>query len=164
MNRAWLKFVVFFGLTFLAASKVHQLTRERTAPVLVGLLSTRPSTALINLLTPSEHARAVKNLIQGSTTIQIGQGCDGMDGVLLLVAALLAFPAAWKRKAVGLAVGIPLLYAGNLGRIVSLYYVQGHAPEAFTFMHEYVGQTLIILIGFCFFIAWSGAVSRPQPA
>ncbi|MDP1826248.1 MAG: exosortase/archaeosortase family protein [Archangium sp.] len=159
----WLRFLLGFAVVFLATSRLHQATRERTAPVMVGVLSTQASAGLINLLTPAEHAAARANRIQGTTSLLIGQGCDGVDGVLLLLSAVLAFPAGWKRKAQGVLLGLPLLYVSNLVRIVTLYYVQRSAPGAFAFMHEYVGQTFFILVGGAFFLGWSGALARPRP-
>ena len=162
MSALWraVRFVALFALVFLGGTRLHQLTLRRTAPFLVGTLTVRPSSALINLLTPSERTRAVGNLIEGGTTIQVAQGCDGIDSLLLLFAALVAFPLDWRRKLLGLSIGLPLLYACNQVRITSLYYVQRHSPRYFDFAHEWVGQTFIILIGCCFFVSWCGILSQ----
>jgi exosortase family protein XrtM len=158
----WAKFLVVFALLFLVGSKFHQLTRERTATILVDALNAQPSAALINLVTPSEHARAIRNLIQGRTNILVGQGCDGLDCLLLLVSAMLAFPMVARKKAIGIAIGVPLLYGCNLLRITGLYYVQRHCPQYFQFMHVNVGQTFIIVVGCGFFLLFTGSLAREQ--
>jgi exosortase family protein XrtM len=146
--------VILFAAIFLAGTKAHEVTRAYTAPFLVGALTVKPSAALINLLTPSESIQAVGNLLRGSVTIKVAQGCEGMDGLLMLIAAVLAFPASWKAKLAALGAGVPLIYLCNLGRIAALYHVQRHAPAHFELMHIYVGQTFIILVGAGFFLLW----------
>lgn len=157
---AWIRFICLFTGLFLIASKIHQVTRDRTAPTLIGALHVRPSTALISVLTPSEGVTSFKNLILGHTTIVVGQGCDGLDGLMLLISAILAFPVAWQRRLVGLLVGVPLLYSCNLMRITGLYYTRRYWPLHFRFVHEVVGQTFIVMVGCCFFLLWAGSSSR----
>jgi exosortase family protein XrtM len=130
------------------------VTRAYTAPFLVDMLTVKPSAMLINLLTPSESVQTFGNLLKGNVTIRVKQGCEGLDCLLLLIAAVLAFPAGWKAKLVALGAGIPLVYVCNLVRIPGLYYVQRYAPAYFELMHVYVGQTFIILIGAGFFLFW----------
>jgi exosortase family protein XrtM len=144
--------MIVFSLIYLVGSRLHQLTREHTAPVLVGALTAKPTAALINLVTPSEAVIAIRNHIIGRTSVTIGQGCDGFDGQLLLVSAIAAFPLAWRRKSLGMLLGVLLLYGCNLLRIAGLYYVRRYLPQAFQFVHETVGQTVIIVVGCWFFL------------
>jgi exosortase family protein XrtM len=160
--RSWLKFVVLFAIVFGAGTKAHEAMRARLAPFLVGTLTVRPSAALINLITPSEGTKAVGNLLKGQVTIRVGQGCDGIDCLLLLIAAVLAFPTTWRAKPMALAAGVPLIYTCNLVRIAALYHVQRHAPLYFDLMHAYVGQTVIIIVGCGFFLFWVRSLARTE--
>ncbi len=160
--RSWLKFVVLFAVIFVAGTKAHEVTRARLAPFLVGTLTVKPSAAFINLVTPSEGTKAVGNLLKGQVTIRVGQGCDGIDGLLLLLAAVLAFPTTARAKFTALAAGVPLVYTCNLVRIVALYQVQRHAPLYFDLMHAYVGQTVIIIVGCGFFLFWMRSQARTE--
>ena len=56
--------------------------------------------------------------------IQIVAGCNGVEAVLILVSAVLAFPAPWKHKAHRHRLGFIAIQALNLVRIISLYYLQ----------------------------------------
>ena len=56
--------------------------------------------------------------------IQIVAGCNGVEAVLILVSAVLAFPAPWKHKLIGIVLGFVAIQALNLVRIISLYYLQ----------------------------------------
>ena len=55
-----------------------------------------------------------------------------------LTAAILASPGAMRRKVIGLAVGVPILIALNLTRLVHLFSLGVYHPEAFTLAHDIV--------------------------
>lgn len=156
----WAKFIALFALLFLGSSMLNQVTRERTAPYFVGQLSARPAGALINLVTQGEQVKVTGNIIVGRARIIVGQGCDGMDGLLLVAAAMLAFPQTRRRTFIGLLLGISVLHTCNLVRIAALYHVLCYWPQHFKFAHELVGQTLIVLVGSCLFFVYTR--SYPQ--
>jgi exosortase family protein XrtM len=159
---AKIRFVVLFALIFLAGMALHRVTRAKTAPFLVDILDVKAAATLINVFTPSEGVVAKGDLIQGGVTIEVAQGCDGFECLMLLVAALIAFPAKWRSKLVGLALGVPLVYVCNLARIVVLYYVERHAPAHFQLVHVYVAQTALIVICCVFFLVWSAGRSQAR--
>ncbi len=69
-----------------------------------------------------------------------------MDVNLLLVAAMIAFPAPWKRRLVGIVAGVGLLSLVNLLRIVALYQMNVHAPRAFEFIHAEVFPLVMVVL------------------
>src|SRR5690242_9911751 len=67
----------------------------------------RISAALVTWFDPS--VTAYGKVLRSSTStfaVSIEAGCNGVEATLVLLAAMLAFPAPWSRKALGLAVGI----------------------------------------------------------
>jgi exosortase H (IPTLxxWG-CTERM-specific) len=94
----------------------------------------------------------------------IGKGCDGLEPTALFVAAVLAFAAPIRLKLPALLLGVPLLAALNLVRIVSLFLVGVYYPDLFHMMHVDVWQVLYILVGIVFFGLWLlWATSGRQP-
>ena len=87
--------------------------------------------------------------------MEIAKGCEGIEGILIIIAAVCAFPAGVREKAFGLLAGVLLIYALNLTRIVGLWFTLRHKPALFEIMHIYVGQTYIIFFGFIFFVWWA---------
>ena len=85
---------------------------------------------------------------------RIGKGCDGLEPAAVFIAAVLAFSAPVLLKFVALAIGIPLLVALNLVRIVSLFLVGAYYPALFHTMHIEVWQVLYVLVGITFFVLW----------
>lgn len=88
--------------------------------------------------------------------VTIARGCDGIQAMALFVAALFAFPAAWRLKLPALPVCLPLLAILNLLRIVSLYLVGIYYPDLFHVMHVDVWQAVYILFALSLFGLWLG--------
>lgn len=102
-----------------------------------------------------EDARALDvNVRSPRMALSIRAGCDAIEPTMMFTAAILAFPAAWKAKLIGVLIGTPLLLLLNLLRILSLYYIGIHAPNWFETAHVDVWQPAYILIALFGWIAW----------
>jgi exosortase H (IPTLxxWG-CTERM-specific) len=88
-------------------------------------------------------------------SVNIQNGCNGLETVLFLVAAVLAFPAAAGQKAMAALLGIVLIQAINLVRVVTLYLVGCYKPDWFASFHLAVWQTIVFATAVVFFAAWS---------
>jgi exosortase H (IPTLxxWG-CTERM-specific) len=86
--------------------------------------------------------------------IQVVAGCNGVEAVLILVSAVIAFPAPWKHKLLGIGLGFVAIQALNLVRIISLYYLQRWNHAWFEWFHLYLWQALIVLDALVFWLIW----------
>jgi exosortase H (IPTLxxWG-CTERM-specific) len=57
--------------------------------------------------------------------VSIEAGCNGVEATLVLLAAMLAFPAPWKHKVIGLVIGILAVQILNVLRVISLFSMCG---------------------------------------
>jgi exosortase H (IPTLxxWG-CTERM-specific) len=92
--------------------------------------------------------------------VSIEAGCNGVEATIVLVAAMLAFPAPWKRKLVGLAAGIVAVQGLNIVRVISLFYLGQWNFDAFEFAHHYVWQALIMLDVLIVWLLWVRTLPR----
>jgi exosortase H (IPTLxxWG-CTERM-specific) len=90
----------------------------------------------------------------GSFIVSIERGCNGIEAVIILVSAILAFPAPWKHRILGLVFGFLAIQVLNLVRIVSLFYLGMWSPVWFKWFHEYLWQALIVLDALIVFLVW----------
>jgi exosortase family protein XrtM len=151
------KFILLFALYFFLGSLAYQVTRSWTAPVLVNMLNARPAAFMIQVLTPSHHIRAEGPvLVSDNVRVNIAEGCEGIEAMLLVLAGILAYRANAARKLTGIAGGLALLYAANLVRVVGLYYTFAFRPGLFDVMHTIIGQTFIVVLGVIYFFLWTG--------
>ncbi len=86
--------------------------------------------------------------------VSIEAGCNGVEATIVLVAAMLAFPAPWKRKLIGLAIGIVAVQGLNVVRVISLFYLGQWKYSVFEWAHLYVWQALIMLDVLIVWLLW----------
>jgi exosortase H (IPTLxxWG-CTERM-specific) len=96
--------------------------------------------------------------------ISIERGCNGVEAVIILVAAMLAFPAPWKHRLIGIGLGFVAIQALNLVRIISLFYLGQWNRTWFDWFHLYLWQALIVLDALVAFLIWLRYLPRNGPA
>ena len=92
--------------------------------------------------------------------VSIEAGCNGVEATLVLLAAMLAFPAPWKHKVVGLVLGILAVQLLNILRVISLFYLGQWNYDVFEWAHLYVWQALIMLDVLVVWLIWVRRVPR----
>jgi exosortase H (IPTLxxWG-CTERM-specific) len=114
----------------------------------------RVSGGLLTLL--GVEATTAGNVIDAEgLRLSIVRSCDALLAMAILAAALVAFPSAWRAKAIGLAVGLPLLFLVNLFRIVALALLGLQSSRLFEIVHVYVFQVFLIAATVGYFVGWS---------
>jgi len=98
----------------------------------------------------------------GPTVIQIVPDCTPLFPTLLLLGGILAFPAGWRFKLAGVALGIVVLWLYNLLRIYVLMAVLRYAPAQFDLVHVYLWQSVTLLVVLGCFVAWTSFALRPR--
>ena len=88
--------------------------------------------------------------------------CGAIEIMAIFIAAVLAFPATWRSRLVGLLIGIPLMYSVNIFRLFCLAIIGAVDPTRkwFTFAHEYVWQAVFIIFVVAVWMAWVEYVAR----
>ena len=149
------RFIALFILYFVLAQGIYMLVESHIKPAYMGILHTRVPCKIINIFTPSYKATVQDDkIVSGGGSVIIGKGCDATSAILLIAAALGAFPMPFLRKILGFLLALAILYISNLVRIISMFYVYLIRPDLFHFMHFYIGQIFIIAIGWLFFLYW----------
>jgi exosortase/archaeosortase family protein len=87
-------------------------------------------------------------------TININYECTGAYVLLILVTFLLAYPARWRDRMAGIALGIAALTAVNIARIAVLIRVAEIRPDLFAYFHEYVWQGVFLVLVIVYAMAW----------
>jgi exosortase H (IPTLxxWG-CTERM-specific) len=96
----------------------------------------------------------------GSFAVSIEAGCNGVEATLVLLAAMLAFPAPWTRKLGGIAIGTLAVQGLNVVRVISLFYLGQWSHAAFEWAHLYVWQALIMLDVLVVWLLWVRSLPR----
>lgn len=123
----------------------------------------RVSGWLLNLL-GQEVSMAGTVIHSRAFAVDIKNGCNGVEAMLLVASAIAAFPATLRSKVIGVIGGSFAVQILNFVRIVSLYLLGRYFPNVFQIFHTGVWQILIILAGVAIFLAWSLKFAQPRRA
>jgi len=101
--------------------------------------------------------------------VSIESGCNGVEATIVLLAAILAFPAPWKHRLMGLVAGIVAVQGLNVIRVISLFYLGQWNLNVFEWAHLYVWQALIMLDVLIVWLVWvrtlpGAPAAAPAPA
>lgn len=103
--------------------------------------------------------KIIRSTVNGFA-VSIEAGCNGVEATIVLVAAIFAFPAPWKSRLVGLAVGIVAVQGLNIVRVISLFYLGQWNFDVFEWAHLYVWQALIMLDVLVVWLIWVRTLPR----
>ena len=118
----------------------------------------RVSGALLNLI--GQTVTVSGTMIASSRfAVNINNGCNGVEAMLILLACIVAFPATLKARAAGLALGALVVQVVNAIRIITLYLLGAYQPRLFDLFHTAVWQIAVIIVAIGFFLVWSARVA-----
>jgi len=109
------------------------------------------------------HVIVSGKVLQSTTNgfaISIEAGCNGIEAAIVLIAAMLAFPAPWKHRLTGIVAGLAAVQALNVVRVASLFYLGQWRAEIFEFAHLYVWQALIMFDVLIVWLIWMRTLPR----
>jgi exosortase family protein XrtM len=156
--------LAFAALATLLIGGFEALRGSAVERLVVETLILKPTTALINVLTPSEPAQLIgRKLVSArGTTLNVTRGCEGIEMFLLLSAALLAFPASRRQRLQGLLWGSLIAYALSVTRLLLLHYTLAYSPALWEALHGLILPLGPIAMLALYFAHWS-AGSRAAP-
>jgi len=94
--------------------------------------------------------------------VNIRNGCNGIETMVIFLAAVIAFPAPWKARAIGLVLGCVAIQGINLVRVVALFFTGAYFPKFFDSSHTVVWQTIVIAFGVFLWIFWADRLALPK--
>lgn len=92
--------------------------------------------------------------------IFINHECTGIFVLVIYAAFLLAYPAPWSRRLAGIAVGVIVLQAVNVARLIALTLIASRWPELFDYFHEYIWQGIFVAMLALLVATWIDTVNR----
>src|SRR3954468_2537974 len=84
--------------------------------------------------------------------VDVSLACSGADAIALCAGAILAYPAAWRRRFRGVAIGIAMILVLNVVRIGTLGRTVGSA--SFAVLHVYVWPALLTVAVAGYVFTW----------
>lgn len=142
---------VGFGVLFYALYSVLASLGD------LGLLkaaTAAPVGFVLSLVSRGGVTRADDLIVLGTFRMQIIHECTGVFLMMIFAACVLAYPAGWKAKTLGLAAGVPIIWVANILRLVLVALVGRYLPSYFDYFHDYFWYGTFSLIVIFMWVLW----------
>jgi archaeosortase B (VPXXXP-CTERM-specific) len=96
--------------------------------------------------------------VAGHPALFINHECTGVFVLVIYAAFLLAYPASWLQRLVGIAGGVLVLEVVNVVRLVLLTMIASSWPQLFDYFHEYIWQGVFVALLALLVAIWIDAV------
>lgn len=158
MNLFFIKFLLLLVILFVA-----ELANQVQIAVIIPFTETiaHISALLINTFDKTVIFKGVEIInAENSFAVSIQAGCNGVEASLILIAAIVAYPAPLIAKLIGGLVGFLCVQILNILRIISLFYLGQWNFDIFEWAHLYIWQSLIMIDVLIVFLIWVSMSTR----
>ena len=92
--------------------------------------------------------------------VNIVAECTAVGPLVLFMGAVLAYPASFRAKTIGVALGLVVLTGVNLVRLVTLFWIGAAFPQYLGTAHLLVWQSVMILLALVLWLFWIERLAR----
>jgi exosortase/archaeosortase family protein len=139
--------------------------RERLA----GLLRRRvQSGPLVHLVARRRETGAVDPAARYTSPVDfrfsVVPDCGAIPSMSIFFSAVLGFPVRWRKRLVGILLGMPALYVVNVLRLACLAFIGAWTDGGkwFVFAHEYVWQGIYLVFVVGIWLLWMELIVRAR--
>lgn len=144
------KFALLFMLVFLCSEVLRGIG---VVNQFVDSLLVPPAVWLISSLNLELHVYSVGSyLVVPGAKLAVLRGCEALDAFMLLMCAVVLAPLPLPHKLTAVLVGVSILHAINIFRVVVLFYLWRTDAVWFSVFHGYLAPIfLIVCAGLVFY-------------
>ncbi len=154
----------FLGIFFAIVGGYYALTLSPwvDAHVLYPVMkaSAQGTSALLHLTGVNTTVDGV--IVRGpGYAVAVRRGCDPLEPIILFAAGVMAFPAPWNRRLLGVLVGSVFLSGMNLVRIASLYLLGARKSSLLDSFHLWCWPAFFIICSLALWVLWLRWIQLP---
>lgn len=165
-----LKFLLIFVGTYLVGNILYGLFVEyyKPAPDPLTILVTNQTAYVLTIL--EEPVQSIISTIgpivalrnADRTVLNVFEGCNGLNVMIVFASFLLAFGGGTRRMMIFLFTGCLILHTANILRLFLLYLTAIHRPLYFYYFHKYFFTAVLYLVVFGLWLLWMRMNSRKR--
>lgn len=159
------RFSIIFVILFISlfALEIYGPVRETVILPFTSMIAAFCSW-LVQIFDPTVIAEGdiLRDKVSGNA-IQIAPGCNGVEALIIMFSAIVAFPSTWFYKLKGIVFGFIAIQGLNTVRIISLFYLLQWDRVWFDWFHLYLWQALIILDALVVWLVWLRYLPKNKP-
>ncbi len=145
-----LHIILYFDINLYPLASLEQ----KQASFILNLFGVSHTLQEVTYLHGNLPAISVKNKV-----LAIGEPCTAMRSILAFIALVFASPRKLKDKGKAM-IYIPVIYAANIGRIVTLAFVSLTYPSLFEFIHIFLWREGLVALIILLWVYWFNHSSR----
>jgi archaeosortase B (VPXXXP-CTERM-specific) len=160
-NREVLKYLAFFFSLCFAFYLIYYFLTVSSSMVLVHVrnVTARILGAIFAFAGSDVVVKGAMVSINGFP-LEIIDECTAIYSSIVYCSCVIAYPTTVKKKGLGIAFGVPSLYAINILRLTILALVGILHPGMFEFVHVYLWQASFIIFVVIVFLIWLKMIVR----
>jgi exosortase family protein XrtM len=165
MRRNPLSFAIRFVLAFVILTAAFEASRGSTFERFVIEESVLvPTASLVSAISPGVILdRTSRTIAKGTARLHVTRGCEGIEMLFLLAAAILAYPTDLRRRTIGLLIGSVLVFALSVARLTALVFTLRYWPGGWEAMHGLLMPLVPVVVIAAYFLYWSAGRTEPRP-
>ena len=150
------RFVIVFGLILGLLFTLEMLppVQEHLIAPFTGILTSISAAIVLPFDSSVVSYGKVLQFQDSGFAVSIEAGCNGVEATIVLIAAVIAFPAGWQARLLAVGLGFLAVQAMNILRIISLFYLGNWNMTFFSWVHLYLWPALIMLDVLIVFIVY----------
>lgn len=162
MRLPWKRLLLFVLLFTAMYAALSHAWSEGLSHWVIDVATVKPAAWIARNLTGGQAIVAAGSHLQSQrVSINVLYGCEGTDVWMLLAAALLVAPVAWRDRLLGLAAGTVFVFAINQLRVLALFFSLWLRPAWFGPLHGLIAPLTVVALVAAFFLAWLRWAARP---
>ncbi len=110
----------------------------------------------------NEGKKSISMKDKGDGVINVFEGCNGVNVMIVFIAFLIAFGGSLKRMIWFLPLGLLIIHAFNLLRIILLYVAAQQNTRYFYYIHKYFFTAALYLVVIVLWIVWVNMLSEKK--
>lgn len=123
--------------------------------MVIDQVTVQSAASLIQSFDPSVGVQPVGSRLHApGGGINVINGCEGIDVMFLMIAAMLVAPIPMKARLAGMVLGILVTLALNQVRVIGLFYAYRMDRGVFDMLHGVVAPMLLIIAMAGYFVLW----------
>lgn len=125
----------------------------------VSTIISASGTSIITIPNPAKPTIALVEESTHNTIVNVFEGCNGINVLIVFVAFIVAYQGTLKRTAIFTIIGVAFIHIFNLARIIFLFQqAKNHSPY-FYYVHKYLFTTVLYLVVVLLWWYWISKVN-----
>jgi len=155
--------IIVFLLIFVSLQWLWGLGRNSAVGhIMIEGITVTSAVDLINVISSDIIASAQGTHITAvGGGINVVSGCDGLEVMFLLIAAMMISPLSWPAKLIGIVSGLVYIFLLNQLRLLTMFYAVRQNKQLFELVHGLIAPIILVALTSLFLAFWLSRYGLP---